>query len=536
MVWTVAFAVVGVGIGATAGFLLAIVFPRFAAVRVSAMVLRSIHELFWALLLIQVFGLGPATGVLAIAIPYAGIFAKVFAEMIEEADLTAERVLPNGTSVISAFAFARLPELAERFKTYTLYRLECGLRSTLVLGFVGLPTVGFHLEGYFKQGKYAEAAALLGVFYVLIGTRRLWARPATVPLLIVGSLLVLPEAIGGGSTLANLARFLFHDIVPAPLRSGDVTSLATWGAFAAWLNPIIWNKIVPGAWQTFVLAQISLVGMGILALVLFPLVSRRFAGPIGQPAGRVLLVIVRSTPEYMLAYVLLQLMGPSMLPAIIALAVHNGAIVGYLMGRHADTLDHRPDAPARPQPLCLRHDAPALRAVSRLLSLSLGDHRARECDLRHSGRGNARLLRRCGDLRASLRCCHGLDTGDGRLVRDDRCPVAPVAAGASHLDAGNTARRRAGKIGTENRPHADGTDTSPEGYRAGRRRALACRRAAHVRHGPDARRAPHARNAAGAHALLRHAAGNDRGTLPLRRGAHRHRAAQPLRAGTALPH
>ena len=345
VVWTVAFAVIGVGIGATAGFLLAIVFPSFAAVRVSALVLRSIHELFWALLLIQVFGLGPATGVLAIAIPYTGTFAKVFAEMIEEADLTAERVLPNGTSIVSAFAFARLPELAERFKTYTLYRLECGLRSTLVLGFIGLPTVGFHLEGYFRQGKYAEAAALLGVFYVLIGTRRLWARPATVPLLIVGSLLVLPEAIGGGSTLANLARFLFHDIVPVPLRGGDVTSPVTWGAFAAWLNPIFWDKIVPGAWQTFVLAQISLVGMGLLALVFFPLVSRRFAGPIGQPAGRVLLVIVRSTPEYMLAYVLLQLMGPSMLPAIIALAVHNGAIVGYLMGRHADALDHRLDAP-----------------------------------------------------------------------------------------------------------------------------------------------------------------------------------------------
>jgi phosphonate transport system permease protein len=345
VVWTVAFAVVGVGVGASAGFLLAIVFPRFAAVRVSAMVLRSIHELFWALLLIQVFGLGPATGVLAIAVPYTGIFAKVFAEIIEEADLTAERVLPNGTSIVSAFAFARLPDLASRFKTYTLYRLECGLRSTLVLGFVGLPTVGFHLESYFKQGKYAEAAALLGVFYVLIGTRRLWARPVTVPLLVVGSLLVLPEAIGGGSTLTNLARFLFHDIVPAPLRSGDVTSLATWRAFAAWLNPIFWNEIVPGTWQTFVLAQISLVGMGMLALMLFPLVSRRFAGPIGQLAGRVLLVIVRSTPEYMLAYVLLQLMGPSMLPAIIALAVHNGAIVGYLMGRHADTLDHRADAP-----------------------------------------------------------------------------------------------------------------------------------------------------------------------------------------------
>jgi phosphonate transport system permease protein len=345
MIWTVAFAVVGVGIGATAGFLLAIVFPRFAAVRGTALVLRSIHELFWALLLIQVFGLGPATGVLAIAIPYAGIFAKVFAEIIEEADLSAERVLPAGTSAVSAFAFARLPEVAERFKTYTLYRLECGLRSTLVLGFVGLPTVGFHLEGYFKQGQYAQAAALLGTFYVLIGTRRLWARPATVPFLLVGSLLLLPEGIGGGSALANLARFVTHDIVPAPLRSGHLASLATWSAFAAWLQPIVWRQILPGAWNTLVLSQIALVGMGLLALALFPLVSRQFIGRIGQPAGRVLLVVVRSTPEYMLAYVLLQLLGPSMLPAIIALAVHNGAIVGYLMGRHADALDYRMDAP-----------------------------------------------------------------------------------------------------------------------------------------------------------------------------------------------
>jgi phosphonate transport system permease protein len=345
VVWTVAFAVVGVGIAAMMGFLLAIAFPHFAAVRVSALVLRSIHELFWALLLIQVFGLGPATGVLAIAIPYTGIFAKVLAEMIEEADLAAERVLPDGTSTISAFAFARLPEVAERFKTYTLYRLECGLRSTLVLGFVGLPTVGFHLEGYFKQGKYADAAALLGVFYVLIGTRRLWARPATVPLLFVGSLLLLPDGIGGGSALSNLVRFVTHDIVPFPLRNSNVGNLATWTAFASWLQPIVWKQVVPGVWNTIVLAQIALVGMGSLALLLFPLVSRQFAGRIGQTAGRVLLVVVRSTPEYMLAYVLLQLLGPSMLPAIIALAVHNGAIVGYLMGRHADALDYRADAP-----------------------------------------------------------------------------------------------------------------------------------------------------------------------------------------------
>lgn len=265
--------------------------------------------------------------------------------MIEEAYLAAERTLPVGTSVIARFAYARIPELAPQFWTYTLYRLECGMRSTLVLGFVGLPTIGFHLDSFFKQGQYAQAAALLLAFYVLIGTRRMWARPATIPLLIAASLLVLPEAVGATATLTNLVRFVTHDIVPAPLRGADLFAGATWAHFFAWLSPVVTKQVVPGVVQTLILSQIALVAMGVIALAVFPFICQRFVGRLGKPLGRVALVIVRSTPEFMLVYVLLQLLGPSMLPAIIALSVHNGAIVGYLMGRHADALEYRPDAP-----------------------------------------------------------------------------------------------------------------------------------------------------------------------------------------------
>ncbi|KPH83093.1 PhnE/PtxC family ABC transporter permease [Bosea vaviloviae] len=344
VVWTVAFAVLGVSLGATGGFLLALGFSRVRAIRVLSAFLRSVHELFWALLIIQFAGISPLTGILAIAIPYAGIFAKVFSEMIEEADLAAERVLPQGASIVSTFAYVRIPELAPQFWTYTLYRLECGMRSTLVLGFIGLPTIGFHLDSFFKQGHYPQAAALLFAFYLLIGTRRLWARPATLPLLIVVSLLVLPEAYSGGSILGNFLRFA-SQIVPAPLRGADLLALATWSNLTSWFSPILTRQIVPGIVQTLVLSQIALVATGLLALGLFPLICRRFAGPVGRPLGRVALVIVRSTPEYMLVYVLLQLLGPSMLPAIIALSLHNGGIIAYLMGRHADELIYRPDAP-----------------------------------------------------------------------------------------------------------------------------------------------------------------------------------------------
>jgi phosphonate transport system permease protein len=180
---------------------------------------------------------------------------------------------------------------------------------------------------------------------VLIGTRRLWARPWTVPILAIASLFVLPEATGGSSTWSNMARFFGHDIIPLPLRSGSMGHADTWSAFGSWVWRITAQQIGPGTVETLILAQIALIAAGALALLLYPLVSRRFLGPLGHYLGRAMLVVVRSTPEYMLAYLLLQLMGPSMLPAIIALALHNGAIIGYLLGRQADQLALRVDAP-----------------------------------------------------------------------------------------------------------------------------------------------------------------------------------------------
>jgi len=63
--------------------------------------------------------------------------------------------------------------------------------------------------------------------------------------------------------------------------------------------------------------------------------------------GGLALIVLRTTPEYILAYALLQLFGPSMLPAIVAIILHNGAILGHLTGQTAEGILLRRDAPRR---------------------------------------------------------------------------------------------------------------------------------------------------------------------------------------------
>ena len=334
---TLSFAVLGVAGGSAVGFLLALIF-HWRWVRYVCAFIRAIHELFWALIFLQIFGLHPLTGLLAIGLPYAATFAKVYAEILDEGGQSALQTLHPYTSRASQFFYARLPDLWVHFKTYTLYRFECGLRSSTLLGFVGLPTLGYTLSSAFMEGQYGVVWGQLLIFYLLVASMRYWVRPWLLSIYIFSA----PFIIANDAQISgqNIARFFSEDIIPAPIRNGE--SLSTlWH----WLSEIIVNQALPGIVNTVVLTQIALVVTALLSLFLFPLISRHFFNRYGRGLGHGVLVVIRSTPEYILAYILLQLWGPSMLPAIIALALHNGAIIGHLMGRYSNEITLRLDAP-----------------------------------------------------------------------------------------------------------------------------------------------------------------------------------------------
>ncbi|MCW8885132.1 MAG: ABC transporter permease [Motiliproteus sp.] len=337
---TLAFALIGVTIANCVGFLLALLFNK-PGVRQFCASIRAVHELFWALLFLQIFGLSTLTGILAIAIPYSGIFAKVYAEILEESDHRPINSLPKQQS-LSAFFYARFAIAYPHFRSYCLYRLECGIRSSAILGFIGLPTLGFHLDTAFKQGNYSEAAALLYLFFIVIATLRQWMRLKLLPVYLAAGFYILPQSTL--ISLEHLKRFLGEDIIPSPLRQsgGDFTEQIL--ALMDWCWQLLYLQAFEGVFNTIVLSIIALVGSGMVALLLFPLVSRHFFSRPGRGLGHALLVVFRSIPELILTFITTLILGPSMLPAILALSLHNGAIIGYLIGQHSNGLQLRADS------------------------------------------------------------------------------------------------------------------------------------------------------------------------------------------------
>ncbi len=147
------------------------------AVRAVLVILRSVPELIWALVFVRVVGLGPTSGVLAIALTYGGMLGKVYAEILESGETHATTsLLRNGAGRVQAFFYALLPSSATELTSYTVYRWECAIRSSAVLGFVGAGGLGQQIDSSMKMFNGAEVSTMLLVFVALVaGTDRLSA-------------------------------------------------------------------------------------------------------------------------------------------------------------------------------------------------------------------------------------------------------------------------------------------------------------------------------------------------------------------------
>jgi phosphonate transport system permease protein len=139
------------------------------AVRWLLIFLRSIPEIVWAMVFVRAVGLGDTAGVMAIGITYGGMLGKVYIEILESADQHATvSLLRNGSGRLSAFWYAALPVSVPELLSYTVYRWECAIRASVVMGFVGAGGLGQQMELSMKMLAGGEVLTMLSMFVLLI--------------------------------------------------------------------------------------------------------------------------------------------------------------------------------------------------------------------------------------------------------------------------------------------------------------------------------------------------------------------------------
>lgn len=140
-----------------------------APVRALLIFMRSIPEIVWALLFVRAVGLGPAAGVLAIAVNYAGMLGKVYFEIFESGDARPARaILETGGGRVNAFLYGVLPVALPELVSYSVYRWECAIRASVVMGFVGAGGLGQQMELSMRMLNGGEVSTMLVAFLLLV--------------------------------------------------------------------------------------------------------------------------------------------------------------------------------------------------------------------------------------------------------------------------------------------------------------------------------------------------------------------------------
>lgn len=123
---------------------------------------RSVDTLIWALIWINVVGLGPFAGALAIASTDFAALAKLMSEAIETAEKgPVESVLSAGGGRLAVIRFGLLPQVLPVFASQALYFFESNTRSATIIGIVGAGGIGLYLSEMIRVLEWQQAAFLI---------------------------------------------------------------------------------------------------------------------------------------------------------------------------------------------------------------------------------------------------------------------------------------------------------------------------------------------------------------------------------------
>lgn len=139
-----------------------------AILRLVFSVIRAVPELIIAIIILSVTGLTPLTGALALAVNGVGTLGKWGYEAVEAVPPgPIEAARAAGGSTAQVLRWGVWPQAQPVFLSFWLYRFEINVRSSAVLGLIGVGGIGDMLTSYTQYREWSTVGMLLIVVIVV---------------------------------------------------------------------------------------------------------------------------------------------------------------------------------------------------------------------------------------------------------------------------------------------------------------------------------------------------------------------------------
>ncbi len=303
----------------------------YSIIRFFLTIIRSIHEVVWGIILMQIYGINFSIGIIAICIPYIAVNSKVFAEQLETIDYKSfESINQINAPKFSSLLSLIWHPIINTFQNFGLYRLECSIRSTVILGLFGIGGIGTSIFLSFQTLSFRE----------------LWTYLWSLAILIIFSGLILKKikfnttnkilsiffiAVFFITILFSFSYFLYFIFNNNSENFNSVSSLFK---SSSDLGLFDFLKLIL---ETIIL---SLLSTGI-AISLPPLVIGIFNNNSSKIFIKIFAFLLRLIPTPVILLTLLTFNNPSLSLAALSLGLHNAGITSKLLFTNLDSQDKR---------------------------------------------------------------------------------------------------------------------------------------------------------------------------------------------------
>jgi len=297
-------------------------------IKIILIFIRSIHEVIWGLLLMQIYGINISVAIISICIPYIAINSKVINEQLENINPKIIESISNinGNNLSSLIILIWHP-IINTLKNFGIYRLECALRSTTIIGLFGLGGIGTSIYLSFQSLSFRELWTYLwslGFLIILFNVilKKLGSYFFNSKILITSLFCVL--------ILIIFSLFYFFDFILKPLPEYYYSLNNSFSLNKNFISYDFFKLI----YETILLSMTS----SALAISLPPVCSLIFINRKGKTLIKGITFLFRLIPPPITILMFLMFNEPSISLAALSLGLYNASITHKLLTFNLDNI------------------------------------------------------------------------------------------------------------------------------------------------------------------------------------------------------